>query len=588
MYNIFVLISFDVIIYTYYFLKGTDAMLKKSTYIFLSVLLCIPLILVIYFSVSVNTEKPSADLLIEITVDDPSGNKSFFDDKDSHELFSNVVGNAFKVSTPMRDISDETPAVVTHVEKEQQYSYNYYMSSDPEECYFTNTRGETYQLDADDAKDLLALKEFIYVYDNHAVPTVTLSANGKDETVHATAFSEWFFLKGKEFAEGIPSSEEQYSGSIMVSAEDDVTANFSVTPDRCSVTVFNGNSQIHYADWASYNDTAEIGEKLFSDLASKMAFTADTRLICEINAEWLETEDKSYYGNVTYTTDIIFDVPAGCDSTPVDKKLSPGEFTFVKLHNVNAGEILKFVPEDDKLVLPETKLHKIGDMTFCYLPIPLTTPAGTYKVNLMSGDTAIDSFTIGINSKTFGTATVTNHFGSGALDVTKKEFEELLVTLCTKSEEAHLWSDAKSGTTGNKYIFVNPVTGSNPSTSYFGTKVEDDPNLVQSLPYLRTAMFIEAAAGKNVNATASGKIAAVGENNYSGKYVVIDHGFGMISVYENLSEVSVAMGDAVKIGSPVGKTGKTGYASTDGIRFSIMIDGVFVNPFTNYRYGISY
>ena len=184
MYNIFVLVSFDVIIYTYFFLKGTDTMLKKSTYIFLSVLLCIPLILVIYFSVSVNTEKPSADLLVEITIDDPNGKRSFFDDRDSHELFANVVGNAFKVSAPSRDLSAETPAVVTHIEKEQQYSYNYYMSSNPEECYFTNTRGETYQLDSDDAKDLLSFEEFIYVYDNYAVPTVTLSANGKKLMYH--------------------------------------------------------------------------------------------------------------------------------------------------------------------------------------------------------------------------------------------------------------------------------------------------------------------------------------------------------------------------------------------------------------------
>ena len=563
-------------------------MLKKSTYILLSVLLCIPLVFVIYFSVVVNTEKPSTDLLLELTVQSPDGKTFSYTDNEKFSMYANAVGNAVKVSSPTRDLSAETPCVVTHIEKEQQFSYNYYMNSDPDVCYFTNTKGETYQLDSEDAQKLLATDAFVNVYDNYSVPTITLSVNGNNETVHATSFSEWFFMRADEFDAGVPSFDGTYSGGITVKAQDGVAAEFSVAPDRCSVTVFNGNTRVHYADWASYSDTDDISTKLFGDLASKMDFSADTRLLCEITAEWLETDGCTYYGNVTYTTDINFDVPAGCDSTPVDKKLSPGEFTFIKLHNVNEGEQLKFVPEDDKLTLPETKIHKIGDMTFCYLPISLATPSGTYKVNLMSGEEVLDSFTIGINSKQFGTAAVTDYFGSGALDVTKKEFEELLETLCEKSEEAHLWADAKSGTSGNKYVFVNPVTGSNPSTSYFGTKVEDDPNLVQSLPYTRTAMLIEAAAGKNVNATASGKVAAVGENNYSGKYVVIDHGFGMISVYENLSEVSVAMGDAVKIGSPIGKTGKTGYAAKDGVKFSIMIDGVFLNPFTNYRYGISY
>ena len=563
-------------------------MLKKSTYILLSVLLCIPLIFVIYFTAAVNTEKPSTELLVELTVDSADGKSFSFTDKDTFGLFADAVGNAVKVSAPSRDLSTQEFAVVTHIEKEQQFSYNYYMTTDAEECYFTNTKGETYQLDSDDAKKLLSTEAFMNVYDNYSIPTVTLFAGSNNETVHGSSFSEWFFLRDGKFDEGVSSLDTQYDGSLSVKAEDTVTAEFSVVPDRCSVTVFNGNSQIHYADGASYNDTDSVSDKLFSDLSSKMAFTADTRLVCEINAEWLETDDRSYYGNVTYTTDILFDVPAGCDSTPVDKKLSPGEFTFIKLHNVNEGEELRFVPEDDKFTLPETKLHRIGDMTFCYLPIALSTPAGTYKVNLMSGDEMLDSFTIGINTKNFATATVTDHFGIGALDVTKKEFEKLLVTLCENSEEAHLWSDAKTGTTGNKYLFVNPVTSSNPSTSYFGTVVEDDPNLVQSLPYTRTGMLIEAQEGKNVNATASGKVAAVGENNYSGKYVVIDHGFGMISVYENLSETTVSMGDSVKIGSPVGKTGKTGYATKDGVKFSIMIDGIFLNPFTNYRFGISF
>ena len=568
--------------------KEQDAMLKKSTYIILSVLLCIPLVFVIYFSVAINTEKPSTDLLMELTVASNDGKTYSYTDKETFSLYANTVGNAVKVSAATRDLTAESPIVVTHIEKEQQFSYNYYMTEDPDSCYFTNTKGEIYQLDSDDAKKLLSKDAFVSVYSNYSVPTVTLSVNESNEIVHATSFSEWFFMRGKEFDEGVPSSDAAYSGGITVKAQDGVSAEFSVVPDRCSVTVFNGNSRVHYADWASYNDTDDISTKLFGDLASKMAFTSDTRLLCEITAEWLETDGSTYYGNATYTTDIVFDVPASCDSTPVDKKLSPGEFTFIKLHNVNDGEKLSFVPEDDKFPLPETKIHKIGEMTFCYLPIDLSTPAGTYKVNLMSNDEVIDSFTIGINSKQFGTAKVTDYFGSGALDVTKKEFEELLVTLCENSPESHLWADAKSGTSGNKYVFVNPVTNSNPSTSYFGTKVEDDPNLVQSLPYLRTSMLIEAAAGKNVNATASGKVAAVGENTYSGKYVVIDHGFGMISVYENLSEVSVLMGDSVKIGAPVGKTGKTGYTTKEGVRFSIMIDGVFLNPFTNYRHGISF
>jgi murein DD-endopeptidase MepM/ murein hydrolase activator NlpD len=90
-------------------------------------------------------------------------------------------------------------------------------------------------------------------------------------------------------------------------------------------------------------------------------------------------------------------------------------------------------------------------------------------------------------------------------------------------------------------------------------------------------------------ATASGKVAHVGNTAYSGNFIIIDHGLGLVSVYENLSEVLVNSGDEVKIGSLIGKTGTTenGYTFKSGMRFSVCLEGKYINPASNFS-GISY
>jgi len=62
-----------------------------------------------------------------------------------------------------------------------------------------------------------------------------------------------------------------------------------------------------------------------------------------------------------------------------------------------------------------------------------------------------------------------------------------------------------------------------------------------------------------------------------GNCVVIDHGFGLQSIYGHLSEFLVKKGDMVKKGQIIGKTGSTGLAGGDHLHFTMQVDGVQVN-----------
>lgn len=63
-----------------------------------------------------------------------------------------------------------------------------------------------------------------------------------------------------------------------------------------------------------------------------------------------------------------------------------------------------------------------------------------------------------------------------------------------------------------------------------------------------------------------------------GNTVVIDHGFGLFSMYSHLSELNVQSGQMVSRGDIIARTGSTGLAGGDHLHFSMLIHGTFVNP----------
>ena len=63
-----------------------------------------------------------------------------------------------------------------------------------------------------------------------------------------------------------------------------------------------------------------------------------------------------------------------------------------------------------------------------------------------------------------------------------------------------------------------------------------------------------------------------------GGTVIIDHGFGLFSMYSHLSFTAVKAGDRLSRGDTLGRTGSTGMAGGDHLHFSILINDTFVNP----------
>jgi len=63
-----------------------------------------------------------------------------------------------------------------------------------------------------------------------------------------------------------------------------------------------------------------------------------------------------------------------------------------------------------------------------------------------------------------------------------------------------------------------------------------------------------------------------------GNAVLIDHGYGLLSLYGHLSSIQVEEGQTVSRGEVIGRSGATGLAGGDHLHFTILLQGLPVNP----------
>jgi murein DD-endopeptidase MepM/ murein hydrolase activator NlpD len=93
------------------------------------------------------------------------------------------------------------------------------------------------------------------------------------------------------------------------------------------------------------------------------------------------------------------------------------------------------------------------------------------------------------------------------------------------------------------------------------------------------AVDIAAPRGSTVIAAAAGTVTWSGwKNNGGGLVIAIDHGNGIVTLYNHLGSVWVAAGTAVAAGQGIAAVGCTGVCTGPHVHFEVVVDGVIVNP----------
>ncbi len=144
--------------------------------------------------------------------------------------------------------------------------------------------------------------------------------------------------------------------------------------------------------------------------------------------------------------------------------------------------------------------------------------------------------------------------------------EEKLRELARTSAPEPLWQGAFGRLSRSQTM---SEFGDRRSYSYDGRVIDRQTHLGVDLASLKRA---------EVGASQNGVVVFAGDLGIYGETVVIDHGLGLFTLYGHLSSILVAVGDAVVAGQTIGNTGESGLAGGDHLHFSIMVNGVHVDP----------
>ncbi|MBN9075503.1 MAG: hypothetical protein BGN87_16680 [Rhizobiales bacterium 65-79] len=124
-----------------------------------------------------------------------------------------------------------------------------------------------------------------------------------------------------------------------------------------------------------------------------------------------------------------------------------------------------------------------------------------------------------------------------------------------------------------KVPIANPAPGA-VVTSGFG--VRRDPILGVSA--LHPGIDFRDPVGSDVPATAAGVVTRAGWAGGYGNMVEVDHGGGYSTRYAHLSEIDVKVGEKVKLGQTLGRTGTTGRSTGPHLHYEVRHNGKAVNP----------
>ena len=107
--------------------------------------------------------------------------------------------------------------------------------------------------------------------------------------------------------------------------------------------------------------------------------------------------------------------------------------------------------------------------------------------------------------------------------------------------------------------------------SYFyqGRKVDEQVHLGYDLAQ---------TTNMSVTAANSGKVIYADRLGIYGNCVIIDHGYSLQTLYGHMSKIDVKVGDSVQKEQHIGVSGATGMAFGDHVHFSMLVQGIQIDP----------
>lgn len=542
--------------------RKTHFMKNKLLCAILAVALFIPTVVAIVSYNTSDSKAVSAKLASAVVISDLDGKEFSFDKTKSEEdvktitLLQTMLDNSEKIATlPDALVGDPFYKITFSVDK-LETAYQFYFATDGTDSYYVMPDGTTYSVDAEYVGDFLSTECAQSIYTSSRVPVLTLSGEYTvfPETEGETQ-SSWMYKnhKGTYVASVLPEGD----GKDSFAVEGGLSLAFSVEPDKLTVKV-----------------TASDGTELFNDLYANIGslkLEAGAAVSVDATANWYEDEERDYFGTMHY--DFTATVSAPAEFYPGVSWLEQGGMISITAVNVNNPDKITFTSSPDIGYSPVW--YTDGDYVRTLIAFDSDLETGNYELNFNYAGTsqkvAIELRDAGFGTRNFTVdqAVLDKAYSDKALD----EYKEALTPLLEETSDTPLW---------NGYFLANPASPSANAqiSAGFGHML----NLTgKSVSFRHEGVDYRCAEGTAVTAGNGGKVVYVGELDYTGKIVVIDHGWGLKTWYTHLSSTTVVVGDEVKRGDNIGSSGSTGLVSQPGFNVAMSLFDQPVLPYSTWE-----
>ena len=242
-----------------------------------------------------------------------------------------------------------------------------------------------------------------------------------------------------------------------------------------------------------------------------------------------------------------------------------------EFRNIKGGLLIKEISEDEykksfKLKNVNLLTYSKGQKFFLIYGIPYNSNVGLNVIKITSNSGLIDKIiNFKIKNKDFQTQFIT---------ISKKYTAPSKVNMIRiKKEKKLLISSKKEWININPDLnFILPVNGT--ETGVFGTRRFYNKKEGKA----HNGLDIAAKKGTTIVAPSSGSVLLTGNYFYNGKFVFLDHGRGLKSIFIHMNKINVSQGQIIKKGEKIGEVGSTGKSTGDHLHWSLILNETYINP----------
>lgn len=204
-----------------------------------------------------------------------------------------------------------------------------------------------------------------------------------------------------------------------------------------------------------------------------------------------------------------------------------------------------------------------------FLPVPIFTSAGVYPLRI-----ALDGAGVGESVVTLDIQVNAGNYGNQRLSL--PEDQTHLLASGVEENELNILRNVASRLTLERYwegAMSLPAAAA--MNSSFGARRSYNGS---AFDRFHSGADFAGAPNTPIFAAADGRVVMADTLNIRGSTVMIDHGWGVYTVYCHMSERLVNIGDTVRVGQTIGLVGNTGRATGAHLHWELWVNGVPVDP----------